>query len=96
LSVDVHKDSKGEETRGGPVINTKQVKTNVVVENGGTVVLGGIYTQEERNDVTKVPFLGDIPLFGNLFKSTGKSNNKTELLIFITPKIQLTGSFSNQ
>lgn len=96
LDVDVHKDSKGEETRGGPVINTKQVKTNVLVENGGTVVLGGIYTQEERLDITKVPFLGDIPLFGNLFKSSGKTNNKTELLIFITPKIQLTGSLSNQ
>ncbi len=96
LTVDVHKDSKGEETRGGPVINTKQVKTNVLVDNGGTVVLGGIYTQEERSDVTKVPFLGDLPLFGNLFKSTGKTNNKTELLIFITPKVQLTGSFVNQ
>lgn len=96
LDVDVHKDSRGEETRGGPVINTKQVKTNVLVENGGTVVLGGVYTQEERLDVTKVPFLGDIPLFGNLFKSSGKTNNKTELLIFITPKIQLSGSLSNQ
>ncbi len=96
LTVDVHKDSRGEETRGGPVINTKQVKTNVLVENGGTVVLGGIYTQEERNDVTKVPFLGDLPLFGNLFKSTGRTNNKTELLIFITPKVQLTGSIVTQ
>jgi type IV pilus assembly protein PilQ len=96
LDVDVHKDSRGEETRGGPVINTKQVKTNVLVENGGTVVLGGIYTQEERLDVTKIPFLGDLPLFGNLFKSTGRTNNKTELLIFITPKIQLSGSLSNQ
>lgn len=96
LDVDVHKDSRGEETRGGPVINTKQVKTNVLVENGGTVVLGGIYTQEERLDVTKVPFLGDIPLFGNLFKSSGKTNNKTELLIFITPKVQLSGTLSNQ
>lgn len=96
LTVDVHKDSRGEETRGGPVINTKQVKTSVLVDNGGTVVLGGIYTQEERSDVTKVPFLGDLPLFGNLFKSTGKTNNKTELLIFITPRVQLTGSFANQ
>ncbi len=96
LNVDVHKDSRGEETRGGPVINTKQVKTNVLVENGGTVVLGGIYTQEERTDVTKVPFFGDIPVFGNLFKSSGKTNNKTELLIFITPKVQLTGSLVNQ
>lgn len=96
LTVDVHKDSRGEETRFGPAINTKQVKTTVLVDNGGTVVLGGIYTQEERADVTKVPFLGDIPLFGNLFKSTGKTNNKTELLIFITPRVQMTGSFTNQ
>ncbi|WMW81246.1 type IV pilus secretin PilQ [Undibacterium cyanobacteriorum] len=96
LNVDVHKDSRGEETRFGPAINTKQVKTSVLVENGGTVVLGGIYTQEERNDVTKVPFLGDLPLFGNLFKTTGRTNNKTELLIFITPKVQLTGSIVTQ
>lgn len=87
LQVDVHKDSRGEDTRGGPVINTKQVKTMVLVENGGTVVLGGIYTQEEREDVAKVPFLGDIPLFGYLFKTKGRSNNKTELLVFITPKV---------
>lgn len=87
LQVDVHKDSRGEETRGGPVINTKQVKTMVLVENGGTVVLGGIYTQEEREDIAKVPFLGDIPLFGYLFKTKGRTNNKTELLVFITPKV---------
>lgn len=87
LQVDVHKDSRGEDTRGGPVINTKQVKTMVLVENGGTVVLGGIYTQEEREDVAKVPFLGDIPLFGYLFKTKGRTNNKTELLVFITPKV---------
>ena len=87
LSVDVHKDSRGEDTRGGPVINTKQVKTMVLVENGGTVVLGGVYTQEERDDVTKIPFLGDIPLFGYLFKTKARTNNKTELLVFITPKI---------
>lgn len=87
LQVDVHKDSRGEDTRGGPVINTKQVKTMVLVENGGTVVLGGIYTQEERDDVTKVPFLGDIPLFGYLFKTKARTNNKTELLVFITPKV---------
>jgi type IV pilus assembly protein PilQ len=87
LSVDVHKDSRGEDTRGGPVINTKQVKTMVLVENGGTVVLGGIYTQEERDDVAKVPFFGDLPLVGYLFKTTSKKNNKTELLVFITPKV---------
>jgi type IV pilus assembly protein PilQ len=87
LSVDVHKDSPGTETRNGIIINTKQLKTLVLVENGGTVVLGGIYTQEEREDIAKVPFLGDIPLFGNLFKTTGRTNNKTELLVFITPKV---------
>lgn len=87
LTVDVHKDSPGTETRNGIIINTKQLKTLVLVENGGTVVLGGIYTQEEREDIAKVPFLGDIPLFGNLFKTTGRTNNKTELLVFITPKV---------
>ena len=87
LTVDVNKDSRGASTPGGLAINTKHVKTNVQVENGGTVVLGGIYTQRELNQETKVPFLGDIPLLGNLFKTTGKINDKTELLIFITPKI---------
>ncbi|MDO8654500.1 MAG: type IV pilus secretin PilQ [Undibacterium sp.] len=87
LNVDVHKDSQGADTRGGPVINTKQVKTMVLVENGGTVVLGGIYTQEERDDIAKVPFFGDLPLLGYLFKTSGRKNNKTELLVFITPKV---------
>ncbi|MFZ6815211.1 type IV pilus secretin PilQ [Undibacterium sp. Rencai35W] len=87
LDVDVHKDSVGVETRAGYAIDTKEVKTMVLVENGGTVVLGGIFQQTERGDVTKIPFFGDIPLFGNLFKTTGSTNNKTELLVFITPKI---------
>jgi type IV pilus assembly protein PilQ len=87
LEVDVNKDSKGEETRAGPAINTQHVKTKVMVENGGTVVLGGIYQQTERNNETKVPLLGDVPVVGHLFKSTGRENTKTELLVFITPKI---------
>ncbi|WP_230418895.1 type IV pilus secretin PilQ [Undibacterium griseum] len=87
LDVEVHKDSVGQETRMGYAIDTKEVKTMVLVENGGTVVLGGIFQQTERDNVTKIPFFGDLPLFGNLFKSTGKTNDKTELLIFITPKI---------
>ena len=87
LTVDVNKDSRGTSTPGGLAINTKHVKTNVQVENGGTVVLGGIFTQRELNQETKVPFFGDIPLLGNLFKTTGRVNDKTELLIFITPKI---------
>ena len=87
LEVDVNKDSKGEETRAGFAINTQHVKTKVMVENGGTVVLGGIYQQTERNNVTKVPLLGDVPLLGYLFKTTGTEHSKTELLVFITPKI---------
>jgi type IV pilus assembly protein PilQ len=63
------------------------VNTQVLVENGGTVVIGGIFTLQERNDVNKVPVLGDVPVMGNLFKNTSKSSAKTELLIFITPKV---------
>lgn len=88
LGVDVAKDSRGEETRfAGPVINTKHVNTQVLVENGGTVVIGGIFTQTDRTDVKKVPLLGDVPVLGNLFKNTVKTSNKTELLIFLTPKV---------
>jgi type IV pilus assembly protein PilQ len=87
LEVDVNKDSVGQETRSGFAIDTKHVKTQVMVENGGTVVLGGIYQQSERDSVTKVPLLGDIPVLGYLFRSTGRTKDKTELLVFITPKI---------
>ena len=87
LDVDVNKDSVGVETRAGFAIDTKHVKTQVLVENGGTVVLGGIFQQTERDSVAKVPLFGDIPVLGNLFKTTGRTSDKTELLIFITPKI---------
>ena len=87
LDVDVNKDSVGVETRAGFAIDTKHVKTQVLVENGGTVVLGGIFQQTERESVTKVPVFGDLPVLGYLFKTTGRTNDKTELLIFITPKI---------
>ncbi len=87
LDVDVNKDSRGVLTPQGYAINNKHVKTQVLVENGGTVVLGGIFTQEEREDVKKVPFLGDVPVVGNLFKNKAKTSSKTELLIFITPKV---------
>jgi type IV pilus assembly protein PilQ len=87
LDVDVNKDSVGVETRAGFAIDTKHVKTQVLVENGGTVVLGGIFQQTERDTITKVPLLGDIPLLGYLFKTSSRTNDKTELLIFITPKI---------
>jgi type IV pilus assembly protein PilQ len=87
LDVDVNKDSVGRATLAGFAIDTKHVKTQVLVENGGTVVIGGIFTLTERDDVNKVPFLGDIPYVGNLFKNTQRSSKKTELLVFITPKI---------
>ncbi|HEV7576751.1 MAG TPA: type IV pilus secretin PilQ [Caldimonas sp.] len=87
LDVDITKDSVGRATTAGFAINTKHVKTQVLVENGGTVVIGGIFEQNDREDVTKVPFLGDVPYLGNLFKTRSITSSKTELLIFLTPKI---------
>ena len=87
LDLEVNKDSRGTLTAAGPAINTKQIKTQVLVENGGTVVIGGIFTQDEQNSVSKVPLLGDIPVLGYLFQTKTKSISKTELLVFITPKI---------
>ncbi len=87
LDVDVNKDSVGRNTVAGFAIDTKHVKTQVLVENGGTVVIGGIFTQNERNELNKVPLLGDIPVMGHLFRNTVRQTNRTELLVFITPKI---------
>jgi type IV pilus assembly protein PilQ len=70
-----------------PPIATKQITTNVLVENGGTVVIGGIYQQTQDDTVTKVPVLGDIPVLGVLFRSKGVRDDKSELLIFVTPRI---------
>lgn len=87
LDVRVNKDSRGVDTSAGPAIDTKNVQTQVLVENGGTVVLGGIYEQTDRTTVTKIPFLGDLPVVGNLFKNTASVNDRTELIIFITPRV---------
>jgi len=87
MTLDVNKDQPGQTVPGGVQINTKHVKTEVLVENGGTVVIGGIYEQNDRTDVTKVPFFGDIPVIGWLFKNTASTTAKTELLVFITPRI---------
>ncbi|MCB1908792.1 MAG: type IV pilus secretin PilQ [Rhodocyclaceae bacterium] len=87
LSLEVNKDSRGEDTLSGPAIDTKHVKTEVLVENGGTVVIGGIYVQDTAFATNKVPLLGDIPVLGHLFKQNTKRDNKTELIVFITPKI---------
>ena len=85
--MDVNKDSVGQSTDAGFAIDTKHIKTQVLVENGGTVVIGGIFELLERTDVNKVPVLGDIPGLGNLFKSTQRTANKSELLVFISPRI---------
>ena len=92
MQIEVHKDSVGQTVttaNGGsvPSIDTRQVNTQVLVENGDTVVLGGIYETTVANTVSKVPLLGDIPLLGFLFRQKSKTNNKDELLIFVTPKI---------
>lgn len=87
LDLDVNKDSPGELLLNVRAINTKRVKTQVLVENGGTVVIGGIFEMEEINSETKVPFLGDLPGVGNLFKTRNNENKKREMLIFITPKV---------
>jgi type IV pilus assembly protein PilQ len=87
LDLDVNKDSVGQSTAAGFAINTKHIKTQVLVENGGTVVIGGIFELNETESETKVPLLGDIPAVGNLFKSRSRSANKQEMLVFITPKM---------
>ena len=87
LDLDVNKDSVGQSTAAGFAINTKHIKTQVLVENGGTVVIGGIFELTESDTETKVPLLGDLPLVGNLFKSRSSVSNKQELLVFITPKV---------
>ncbi len=87
MDIKVNKDSVGQIYAGVPSIDTNKVATQVLVENGGTVVIGGVYSQVESFGENKVPVLGDLPVVGNLFKSSAKIDNKNELLIFITPKI---------
>ena len=87
LALDVNKDTVGQATAAGFAINTKHIQTQVLVENGGTVVIGGIFELTETDSETKVPVLGDLPGVGNLFKSRSRISNKQEMLVFITPKI---------
>jgi type IV pilus assembly protein PilQ len=87
LDLDITKDTVGQSTAAGFAINTKHVKTQVLVENGGTVVIGGIFEETLSDNETKVPFFGDLPVLGNLFKSKGRVSNKQEMLVFITPKM---------
>lgn len=88
MLLNITSDTPGNPTPTGQLtINKNQISTNVLVDNGETVVLGGIFEQETRNGQTKVPFLGDIPYLGHLFRRDLKSDNKRELLIFVTPRI---------
>jgi type IV pilus assembly protein PilQ len=91
MDIAVNKDSVGAQVLGAaggaPAIDTKQIQTKVLVANGDTLVIGGIYTQTDSNDVAKVPLLGDLPVLGNAFKTTNKVSNKQELLIFVTPRV---------
>ena len=98
MDIKVHKDSVGEVISTGglggtvPSIDTRMIETQVLVKDGQTIVLGGIFETERRETINKVPFLGDIPLLGVLFRSKQVIDNKAELLIFVTPRILEEGS----
>ncbi len=87
LDITVNKDRVGKIFQGIPSIDTKEVTTQILIKNGDTVVLGGVYEQVKRNDTSQVPLLGDIPYLGALFRRTQRVDTKDELLIFVTPKI---------
>jgi type IV pilus assembly protein PilQ len=87
LEVDVNKDSVGRSTVAGFAIDTKHIRTEVLVENGGTVVIGGIYTQTEKDGANQVPLLADMPFIGSLFQNRQRQVSKTELLVFLTPRV---------
>jgi type IV pilus assembly protein PilQ len=87
MDLKVNQDTVGAVFAGVPSINTREVKTQIIVESGQTVVLGGVHEEQYKNDVQKVPFLGDLPYIGRLFKRTYKSDDKRELLIFVTPRV---------
>jgi type IV pilus assembly protein PilQ len=87
MDLEVSNDSPGEQTPAGPAINTDSVATQVLVDNGETVVLGGIYQDTERDTVNRVPFFSELPLVGNLFRQNFTQREQQELLVFITPRI---------
>ncbi|MGK8802921.1 type IV pilus secretin PilQ [Acinetobacter seifertii] len=88
MKLDISKDSiAGEAPNGELILNKNNINTNVLVDNGETVILGGVFEQTTKNSQTKVPFFGDIPLVGRLFRKDVKSDDKQELLIFVTPRI---------
>lgn len=95
LDLEINKDSVGERLPQGVAINTKAIKTQAIVDNGGTVMLGGIFESTEAKSESKVPLLGDLPYVGNLFKTRNTEINKTEMLVFITPRILTVEAVGN-
>ncbi len=89
MELTVNQDAIGESINAflPPPINTKKVTTKVLVENGGTVVIGGIFERSENRVVNKVPLLGDIPILGHIFRNSTREDDKRELLVFVTPRI---------
>lgn len=87
MDLKVNQDTVGQVFAGVPSINTREIQTKVLVENGQTIVLGGVHEEENTKDITKVPVLGDVPVLGRLFRNDKNTNDKRELLIFVTPKI---------
>ena len=87
LTLDVNKDTVGQQTTAGFAINTKHVQTEVLVENGGTVVIGGIFELEDTTNESRIPVLGELPYLGTLFRTRTRTLNKTEMLVFITPRM---------
>ncbi len=92
MELSVNKDSVGDIYFGVPSINTREIKTEVLVENGETIVLGGVYEQTKNESVQKVPFFGDLPIVGAFFRTSARDDTKEELLIFVTPKIIKDGA----
>ncbi len=95
LDLQINKDSQGSPIAAGVVIDTKAIKTQAIVQNGGTVMLGGIFESTESNSETKVPLLGDLPVIGNLFKSRSLDTSRKETLVFITPRILNSNEIGN-
>ena len=87
MTLDVNKDAPGATTAAGVQIDTKHVKTEVLVENGGTVVIGGIFDQNNQTNISRIPVLGELPYIGWLFKNQTTTSTRDELLVFITPRI---------
>jgi type IV pilus assembly protein PilQ len=88
MAVDISKDAPtGQTVQGNPILSTKKITTNLQVKNGETIVIGGIFTRDQSDNEAGVPLMKEIPILGWLFKKKGKTDNKTELLIFLTPTI---------